>query len=256
MAKLSAIVITKNEQSMIADCLISLEFADEIIVVDTGNSDNTNKIAIEHDAKVIKSSGNDYSQFRNAGLATASGEWILYIDADERVTPLLRQEIMDVIKRNNSFSAFDILHQNIFLGKQMNFGGWGGDYVTRLLKKSQHSGHKNALHEQPIFEGKSKRLENSLIHFSHRDLSSMLDKTLLYTGFEAQLRIDANHPKIVSWRFVRVMFSEAWKRFIVLEAWRDGVEGVIDGIFQVFNSFIIYARLWEMQLPNEKSSHL
>lgn len=248
MAKLSAIVITKNEQEMIADCLISLEFADEIIVVDTGNTDETNSIAREHGAIVVDSNGNDYSHFRNAGLKAATGDWVLYIDADERVTPLLRTEIQQILDRpRDKTGAYALVRNNIFLGKAMSYGGWGNDYVLRLFPKGNlHSWH-NALHEQPEYTGKLFKLANPLIHFSHRDLSSMLDKTLEFTAYEAKLRYDVNHPKIVPWRIARVMFTEAWKRFIVLQAWKDGPEGVIDGLFQVFNTFVIYSRLWELQ---------
>ncbi len=257
MHKLTGIVITKNEEEMIRDCLISLSFVDELILVDTGNTDRTNQIGEELGAKIVKSTGRDYSKFRNDGLASATGDWILCVDADERVTPLLRTEIADVLdKANEKIGAYDLPRNNIFLGKAMSHGGWGGDYVTRLFKRSELKGWHNALHEQPEYSGKLDKLKNSLIHFSHRDLSSMLDKTLFFTGFESQLRLQAKHPPVVAWRFVRVMLSEFYLRFIKLSAWKDGTEGIIDGMFQVFNTFIIYARLWELQLQNEKSRNL
>lgn len=130
---LSAIIITKNEEEMIGDCLISLKFSDEIIVMDTGNTDRTNEIATSHKAKIVKSVGNDYSQFRNDGLKAAKGDWILYIDADERVTPLLKNEIEHTISSNETKSAYAIPRQNIFLGKEMHYGGWGNDYFISQL---------------------------------------------------------------------------------------------------------------------------
>lgn len=248
MVKLSAIVITKNEEQMIRDCLLSLAFADEVVVVDTGNSDHTNAISAELGARIITSSGTDYSQYRNAGLAAAKGEWLLYVDADERVTPLLRTEIQDILAQpREKTGAYALARNNIFLGKPMSHGGWGNDYVIRLFPKHSLKAWHNALHEEPEYTGKLFKLANPLVHFSHRDLSSMLDKTLGFTAYEAKLRLDAKHPPIVSWRFVRVMGSEFYLRFIKLEAWKDGPEGIIDGLFQVFNTFIIYARLWELQ---------
>jgi glycosyltransferase involved in cell wall biosynthesis len=245
---LTIIVITKNEEKMIGDCLISAAFADQIIVVDSGNTDQTNDIALKHGAQIVTSSGTDYSQFRNNGLTAASGEWVLYLDADERITPALRAEIVSTIARSKKNLVFAILRQNMFLGKHMHYGGWSDDYVIRLFKKSVLKGWHNPLHEEPDFEGDLGKLQNPLIHFSHRDLTSMMEKTLSFTQYEAQLRFDTQHPPVVVWRFIRVMFTEFWKRFVVLQAWRDGAEGVIDGLFQVFNMFIIYARLWEMQL--------
>ena len=232
---------------MIGDCLISLKFEGEIIVMDTGNTDRTNEIAASHKAKIIKSAGKDYSQFRNDGLKAAKSSWILYVDADERVTPLLKKEIEYIISSDKTKSAYAIPRQNIFLGKEMHHGGWGNDYVIRLFLKKNLTEWKNPLHEEPVFTGELGKLQNSLVHFSHRDLSSMLEKTLGFTNYEAQLRYEANHPRVIWWRFLRVMLTEFWLRFVKLSAWRDRIEGVIDGMFQVFNSFIIYARLWEIQ---------
>lgn len=247
MTKLTGIVITKNEQDALPDCLKSLEFVDEVIVVDTGNTDRTNQVAIAHQARIVKSSGRDYSQFRNAGLKAAKGDWILYVDADERVTPLLRGEIEQIISSNAMHSAFAIRRRNFYLGREMSGGGWGNDKVIRLFKKSSLQGYTGQLHEQPVFTGSLGTLTRELTHFSHRDLSSMLDKTLVFTEYEARLRHQVGHPPVVWWRMIRVMVTEFWHRFVRLCAWRDGVEGVIDGTFQVFNMFVIYARLWEMQ---------
>lgn len=246
---LSAIVITLNEESMIRDCLISLKFADEIIVVDTGNVDRTNIIAKELGTKIVRCNpGSGYDNFRNTGLKTSRGDWILYVDADERVTPLLKQEIAQIISSDTNYSAYEIPRRNFYLGREMFFGGWGNDRVVRLFKKNKLQQYNNALHEQPEVEGEIGILQNALVHFSHRDLETMLDKTLIFTKYEADLRIKSNHPPLAVWRFFRVMLTEFWHRFIGLQAWRDGTEGIIDGMFQVFNTFIIYARLWEAQI--------
>lgn len=244
---LSSIIITKNEQEMIADCLVSLEFSDEILVVDTGNTDLTNSIAIDHGAKIVKSKATDYAGFRNDGLKAAKKDWILYLDADERVTPALRQEIISTLKDPNLNFVYQIPRQNIYLGRTMHYGGWGHDRVIRLFPKELLKHYSGSLHEQPEFLGELKTLTQPMTHFSHRDLSSMLNKTIDFTNFEANLRIQAHHPKMSWWRFLRVMLTEFNLRFIKLSAWKDGKEGIIDGLFQVFNTFIIYARLWELQ---------
>lgn len=243
---LSSIIITKNEQEMITDCLVSLEFSDEMLVVDTGNTDNTNTIAKAHGAKIVKSKATDYAGFRNDGLKAAKGDWVLYLDADERITPALRQEIISTLEDPNFKFVYQIPRQNIYLGRVMHYGGWGHDRVIRLFPKKLLKGYSGALHEQPEFLGELKTLTQSMTHFSHRDLSSMLNKTIDFTNFEANLRIQARHPQMSWWRFVRVMLTEFYLRFIKLSAWKDGKEGIIDGLFQVFNTFVIYARLWEL----------
>jgi len=246
-AMLSGIVITKNEQQVIRDCIISLRFCDEIIVVDTGNTDETNKIARELGARIVKSSGSDYSKFRNDGSAAAKGEWILYLDADERVTPLLKIEVEKTIKNETVFSAFEIPRKNIYLAHEMHYGGWGNDAVIRLFKKAKLLMYVNPLHEQPRVDGPIGKLENYMVHFSHRGLYSMLNKTFGFTAYEADLRYKSEHPPVVVWRLVRVMLTEFWKRMIKQKAFLDGPEGIIDAMFQMFNSFVIYVRLWERQ---------
>jgi glycosyltransferase involved in cell wall biosynthesis len=256
---ISAVIITKNEEKMIGDCLKSLEFTDEIIVVDTGNIDDTNRIAYTAGARIVTSTGNDFSRFRTDGLNAAKYDWILYVDADERVTPKLRQEIIKITAAPvGEIGAYAIPRTNYYLGREMHYGGWGGDSVIRFFPKKCLISWKNPLHEQPIFEGQLGQLKENLVHFSHRDLTSMVNKTLEFTEYEAKLRFKINHPPVVWWRIFRVMGTEFWLRFVRLSAWRDGVEGCIDGIFQVFNTFIIYARLWEMQqekLKHVKSPH-
>lgn len=250
---LSGIVITKNEERMIGDCLDSMSFCDELIVVDTGNTDGTNRIASAKRAKIVKSSGKDYSQFRNDGLKKAKGDWILYVDADERISKNLQSDIKKIVsKPPGNVAAYALARTNIYLGRPMKFGGWGGEYIIRLFATDRLLKWENPLHEQPKFNGALGKVDSPLLHYSHRDLSSMLEKTIEFTAYEAQLRFENGHPQMTWWRFFRVMFTEAWFRFVKLSAWRDGTEGVIDGLFQVFNTFIIYARLWELQQKSVK----
>ncbi len=245
---ISAVVIAKNESRMIGDCLKSLKFADEIVIIDSGSTDDTIKIARRMGARVVSVIGSDYSEFRNYGLKAAGYDWLLYVDADERVSGQLAEEIQQLISAPVTDAAFEIPRTNIFLGREMHSGGWGHDRVIRLFVRERLVTWHHALHEQPEFNGRLGKLSSSLIHYSHRDLTSMLEKTLLFTGYEAGLRYRSGHPPVVWWRIFRVMITEFWQRFVRLSAWRDGPEGIIDGLFQVFNMFVIYARLWEMQL--------
>ncbi len=245
--KLTAVVITKNEQAMIEDCLKSIQFVDQILVVDTGNTDATNKISQKFGAKIIKSVGKNYSDYRNDGLSQVNTDWVLYVDADERVSPELAKEILEKTSVTQKNNCFLIPRMNNYLGKFMKYGGWGGEKIPRLFKKEALKKYTGDLHEQPIYVGSTGEMKHSLLHYSHRDISSMVEKTIKFTEFEAKLRLDSNHPPVVPWRIIRVMITEFWKRFIKYSAWRDGYAGVVDGLFQVFNMSIIYSRLWEMQ---------
>ena len=132
--KISAIVLTKNSEGLVTDCLASISWADEIVVIDDHSSDKTCEIARKVGGKVFTFSG-DFFEKRNFGAKKASGDWLLYLDVDERVTPLLRQEKKKDIEGPQEPPAYAIPRRNIFLGHEMRWGGWWPDYVLRLIKK-------------------------------------------------------------------------------------------------------------------------
>lgn len=246
--KLSVVILARNEEEVIEDCLKSVKWAYEIILIDSGSIDNTQKIAKKYGAKVIELEfkGLEFARWRNLGKENANGNWILYVDADERVTPQLREEIQGVILKTE-FAAYEIPRRNFFLGREMHYGGAWPDYVKRLYRKSKLKRWVGKLHEYPVIEGKMGRLKNPLIHTTHRDLTLMLDKTIAWTKVEAELLYQAKHPPVVWWRFFRMMATKFFERIVKQSSWRDGTEGWINAIFETFNTFIIYARLWERQ---------
>lgn len=244
----SAIVIAKNEEEMIKDCLESLVWADEIIFVDTGSIDKTIHIAKKYKAKIYKTSGGSYSQWRNIGAKNASGKWMLYVDADERVTPRLRDEIKEVVKEKAGCTSYAIPRRNILLGHEMRHGGWWPDYVLRLIKKDAFVEYRGELHEQPFVKGETGKLKNPFVHISHRDLKSMLEKTNKWSAIEAKLLYSSDHPRMNLFRFASVAIREFWYRAIKEKGFLDGIYGWIEIIYQIFSKLITYTKLWEMQM--------
>lgn len=256
---LSVVVIARNEEEMISDCLKSIDWLDEIIVVDTGSTDKTVEVANNLADKVIKLpfKGYRFSEWRNRGLEEAKGSWVFFIDADERVTGQLKEEILHIINRWQEvitkrdyqwqINAFAIPRRNFYLGKEVKFGGAWPDYVKRLFLKSAMKSWHGDLHEDIQFEGTLGKLEHPLLHYTHRDLASMMDKTIDWTEIEANLLFQTGHPPVVFWRIFRMMGTKFWERVVKQQAWRDGTVGWINALFEVFNTFIIYARLWEKQ---------
>ncbi|MBI2066254.1 glycosyltransferase, partial [Candidatus Woesebacteria bacterium] len=159
--------------------------------------------------KIFTFSGN-FSEKRNFGARKASGNWLLYVDADERVTPLLRKEIEKAVEGPQEISAYAIPRRNIFLGHEMRWGGWWPDYVLRLTKKDSLLGWEGELHEQPKIIGKVGKLREPLTHISHRSLAEMVDKTNDWSEVEARLLFEAGHPKMTWWRFLSVGAREVW----------------------------------------------
>jgi len=245
--KPSVIIIAKNEEQMIGDCLRSVrQLADEIILVDSGSTDKTMEIAKKYSARIISlpTEKLEFARWRNVGLREAKGEWILYLDADERVTPELQKEIKESIKY---FTAYEIPRRNFYLGKEMHYGGAWPDYVKRLFLKEKLKRWIGELHEDPVFEGEMGRLKNPIVHIAHRDLSLMVEKTREWSKIEAELLYKTRHPPVTWWRILRIMLSEFWLRGVKLQGWRDGTVGWIEIIFQMFSRFVTYGRLWELQ---------
>ena len=245
--KLSVIIIARNEEQMIRDCLESVKWADEIILVDSGSTDKTVDIAKEYGAKIINlpSEKLEFAKWRNAGLKEAKGIWVFYLDADERVTPELHKEIKESI--NKHLTAYKIPRRNFYLGKEMHYGGAWPDYVKRLFLKEKLKRWVGELHEDPVFEGEMGKLKNPIVHIAHRDLSSMVEKTREWSKIEAELLYKSGHPPVTWWRILRIMLDEFWLRGVKLQGWRDGTVGWIEIIFQMFSRFVTYGRLWELQ---------
>ncbi len=258
MIKLSAIVIAKNSEQLIEDCLKSLSFCDEIILVDNGSNDETVNIAKRYKARIFRESSSDFSKLRNIGLSHAKSEWVLYIDSDERVDDLLRENIQAVIAnpalRSEAIfdiSAYRIKRKNFYLGNHQ----WPTiEKLERLFRRENLEKWYGQLHESPVVRGEIGELDGFLIHLSHRDLSSMLDKTISWSKVEAQLRLDAKHPTMTWWRFPRVMITAFLNSYIKQKGFKAGTAGLIESIYQSFSSFITYARVWELQKENSEKS--
>jgi glycosyltransferase involved in cell wall biosynthesis len=247
--KLSAILAVKDEEQMIEDCLKSLDFADEIVVIDTGSTDKTTKIAKKYNAKVIEYlNGKNFSDWRNKELKEAAGEWILFVDADERITPLLRKEIMSQMTDDKATSfAFAIPRKNIIFGKELTHGGWYPDYQKRLFKREALKRWTGEVHEEADYEGTLGHLENPMLHIKHETFSQMVEKTNSWSEIEAKLMFDAHHPPMTIPRFLSAMGREFWYRIVVKRAFLDGKVGISFAIYQVFSRFVSYAKLWELQ---------
>jgi glycosyltransferase involved in cell wall biosynthesis len=249
MSKISGVVIAKNEEEMIGEALDSLDFCDEIIVIDNGSTDKTKEIAEKRGAKIYEIQTNDFSEIRNFGLSKAESDWILYLDADERIDDKLKDSVQTAVSSNSGHVAYFLKRKNFY------FGSHEWPYIEklqRLFKKENLKGWRGKLHESPVFEGEAGRLDDGFIlHFTHRDLESMLNKTIAWSSAEALLRYNSGHPKMTWWRFPRVMISAFLNSYIKQKGYKAGAVGIIESMYQAFSMFITYAKLWELQKLNK-----
>jgi glycosyltransferase involved in cell wall biosynthesis len=253
MSKISAVIISKNSENNIADCIDSLSFCNEIVVIDNDSNDRTKDIAKKMNAKVFSISSDDFSKLRNYGLRKSTGDWILYVDSDERITDMLGENIksQSASWRTNlkykNVSAFRIKRKNYYLGVAKRNEWPHVEYLERLFVRDKLRGWHGKIHESPKYEGNLGELEGFLLHYTHTDLKSMVEKTIEWSKIEADLRFNINHPKVTWWRFLRVMLSAFVDSYLRQKGWKVGTFGLIESIYQSFSMFLTYARLWENQ---------
>mgnify|MGYP001594427404 CR=1 FL=1 len=256
MNTLSVIIIAGDVADEILPTLKGAkEFADEIIVVYNGSSgDGTTLKAVKpYATKIYQTNGHDFSKWRNQGAQLATSDWLFYLDSDERVTPALAEEIKKVIN-TSEFSAYEISRFEIFLGKHLSH--WGDPWVLRLIKKDKLDKWVGKLHEQPKISGPIGKLKNQMVHLSHKNIDEKVANTLNWSKLEADMLLEAKHPQMVGWRFIRIILTEFSYRFFKQKLFMDGTEGMIEVIYQMFSRFITYVRLWEAQRkPSLKESY-
>ncbi|MEK7111234.1 MAG: glycosyltransferase family 2 protein, partial [Patescibacteria group bacterium] len=247
--RLSAIVITKNAGVKIIDCLESLKFADEVIVVDSGSTDKTKELAVKSGAKFFEVENMGYSHSRDTGAQKAKGDWLLYVDADERATDILSEIILREINAltHQRINSFRIYRKNIILGRWLRHGGWWPDPVHRLIKKSALKGWRGELHEYPAVDGEVGLTTEPIVHLSKDSISEMVKNSRQFAPIEADLKFKAGHPPVKIYHFILAMWREFWTRGILKAGWLDGVVGIIEIFYQMFHQFMVYSILWQMQ---------
>lgn len=245
--RLSAVVVARDEADMIPGCLSRLSFADEVIVVvDDRSRDRTQDVAEGYGARVSLERFESFSQLKNSALAKALGDWALVVDADERVTLPLRDEIIAALDR--PYDAYSLARDNYFFGRRMRWGGWP-ERMVRLFRRGT-ARYEGDIHERLRFSIGTPRvgqLENSLAHFSHRCIGHNLVKTAEFGDIQARELLAAAHPPVHLTTFTRVMARELWYRLVRGRAYRDGMPGMVEAIYQPFSLFTVYVRLWELQ---------
>ncbi len=244
---LSAILIAKDEELDLPGCLDSLKglASEVVVVVDESTTDETEAVAKAAGAKVLRRRFDDYARQRQASLDAATGDWCLWIDADERVSPELAGSIRSSLKQTGGAAGFYLPFEVRFLGKTLRWGGLGGERHLRLFKRSKSKFTGGALHEGVDVAGPIGSLAGVVTHEPYRDLSDYLSKLDRYTTLAAQKRFAAGkranvlHHLILPWEF----FARAVLKLGVL----DGGPGLVWAGLAAFHSWLKYAKLGRMQ---------
>jgi glycosyltransferase involved in cell wall biosynthesis len=253
MPTLSVILITRNEEANLADCLASLEgIAQQIVVVDTNSVDSTLEIAKNYGAVISQPA--DWPGFgpqKNRALDLATGEWVLSLDADERLTPALRSEILTAIHHSAHVDCFAIPRLSWYCGRFIRHSGWSPDYVDRLFKRGTARFSDDLVHERLIPAGQVAKLENPMLHFSFMNFSQVLQKIDRYSTASAEQAFmkgrRSNPLKAILhglWAFIRTYFIRA--------GFLDGYQGLALALSNAEGSYYRYIKIWLLQNQADK----
>ncbi|MBI5047352.1 MAG: glycosyltransferase family 2 protein [Deltaproteobacteria bacterium] len=244
MQKISVTIITLNEESNIRACLESVKWADEILVSDSGSIDRTVEICKEYGAKVFSDTWFGFGRQKNLIAGKAKNNWVLNIDADERVTPDLRVEIEMALSKDG-YEGYYIPRKNFFGEKWIRHCGWYPDYNLRLYRKDKGSFNERSVHEAVRIDGNLGYLKNPLEHYTYRDVSDYLKRMDRYSTLAAEEMFkNGGNTSLLNLVF-RPCFT-FFKMFVLQKGFLEGYSGIIlSGLYSTY-TFSKYAKLREM----------
>jgi glycosyltransferase involved in cell wall biosynthesis len=244
--RVSALVITKDEAENLRECLASLQWVDEIVVVDAESTDGTVAQAKAFTDKIFVRRWEGFSSAKNFALAQCTGEWVLWIDADERVTPKLREEIIATLAASPIANGYEMPRLANFLGKWIQHGGWYPGHVLRLFRREAGHFNEKQVHEGVQVAGEIGRLANHLLHYTDRNLQHYFDKFNRYTSLAAE-ELQRQDKRFHLWD---LLFRPCWfflRMYVFKAGFLDGVQGFILASLSAAYVFTKYAKLWEKQ---------
>jgi glycosyltransferase involved in cell wall biosynthesis len=225
---ITAAVIARDEEALIGDCLRSIAWADEVLVlVDAATRDRTREIALSRGARVGEQPFQNFAAQRDHALAVATGDWVLFVDADERVPPALRDEVLATITSASEFVGFWIPRDNYLCGRLVRAAGWYPDYQLRLLKRGAARFDPNrVVHEQALLDGPAGHLQNPFIHLNYRTLGEFVRKQERYASLEAQRWLATyGRPRLRA--LLGQPAREFFRRYLELRGYREGALGLL-----------------------------
>lgn len=247
MKKLSVAVVAYNEEKHLPDCLKSVAWADEIVVVEGKSQDKTAEIAKKSGARVYSVENQPImKKMTNLAFSKCSSEWILELDADERVSDELKKEILQVISGDPPHAAFQIPRKNQMFGKWMEHSGWYPDFHTRLFKNGKGKYPAKSVHEHLEVEGTVGNLKNPIMHLNWESVSQFILRLDSYTTSEANNWVEAGR-KIVWVDAIMFPFKEFLSRFFDRQAYKDGLHGLVLSILMAMYWELVFAKVWEKQ---------
>jgi glycosyltransferase involved in cell wall biosynthesis len=240
---ISGIVLTKNEEQNIEKCLSSLTWVDEIIVIDDYSTDETVEIAKRHKAKIYKRPlDNDFSSQRNFALSKATSDWVFFVDADEKISEELKNEIIGLLNFSSAHDAYRVKRLDIIWGKTISHGEQGKIRLIRLFKKEKGK-WAGRVHEEVRVNGAVGSIRNPIIHYPHSTISEFLREINFYSTIRAEELF--SKKKKTNWILIlSYPLAKFIKNYFVKLGVLDGIRGLILAVIMSLHSFLSRGKLW------------
>ena len=243
--KLSVTIIAGNAEGEIRDCLESVKWADEIIVVDSMSRDKTAEIAREYTHQVFLREWEGYAAQKQFSLGQAKNEWVFSLDSDERVSETLRDEIEGVLRNGTTLDGYYIPRRNFFLGRWIRRCGWYPGYQLRLFRKGKAKLNERKIHEAFIVEGSVGYLTGDIIHHTHTTIESTLVKINEYSTLRAQEKV--NKRRVKAFELIFRPLAAFLQFYLLKQGFREGPHGLMVSIIHAMTCAQTYMKIWEMQ---------
>jgi glycosyltransferase involved in cell wall biosynthesis len=242
---ISVIVITRNEESNIVECLQSVSWVNEIVVVDSQSTDRTVELAKQCAQKIIVAEWQGYAAAKNTALEHATSEWILWLDADERVTHDLASEIQSIVCNSSElYDAYEVARRAYFIGKWIKHSGWYPGYVTRLFRKDHATFTSTRVHERIEINGSVGHLQNDLLHYTDTTIYHYLDKFNHYTTLAAD-DVKQNEKRFSVFDITLRPLYLFFKMYVLRLGFLDGKHGFVLALLSASYVFVKYAKVHE-----------
>ena len=242
--RLSVVVITLNEEDRIRECLASVAWADEIVVVDAGSEDKTVAIAREFTDHVVLRAWDGFAAQKNFGIEQAKGDWILSLDADEQVEPALREEIAAVLADPGAHAGYRLARRNIMWGRWIRHGRLYPDWQLRLFRRGRGRFVDRAVHESVTVDGPIGRLSAPLLHYSYRDVGDFIRRADRYATLAAD-EFARSGARFAPIQLVTAPLGRFVSMYVVHRGFLDGWRGFLLAVLYAYYVFVRSAKMWE-----------
>ncbi len=249
--RISAVIMTRDEARNIEAAIESLRFAEQIVVADTGSNDNTIEIARHAGAEVHSIEFDGFGSSKNRALEFCDGDWIFFLDADERVSPELARSIEGSVVNDSGYDGYTVNRLSYFLGKPVMHSGWYPDYVIRLFRKGRGKFSDRLVHEGVELNGPAGKLDGLLYHYSYENLDQYIAKLNVYS----RLNAEEMYKKGRKWHFRDLIVHPAAtfvKMYILKAGFLDGINGFLLAILSSYHVFVKYAKLRQLYRQAKK----